>query len=336
MVNRADLTNDKVRISLLNSLVETETYPKQSCMVVQSIAQISPSPAVEKFIQSAIADSTRRAYRSDLAHYEKWGGCIPSTPEHVALYLASHAEMLSAATLARRIVSIGKAHAALGYVSPTESTLVKTTMRGIRRTVGTDQRRVLPILKEDVVAMVDGLAGLKGVRDRALLLIGFAGAFRRSELVAIAVEDIEWRQEGVVVNIKRSKTDQEGAGQKVGIPYARGVACPIKALQEWLNLSGIQSGKIFRSIHHKKYLSASGMSPQSVALIVKSYVKTLGLDAEKFAGHSLRAGLVTSAIKAGASSWKIRQQTRHKSDAMLQRYIRDTQLFIDNAAGAVL
>jgi len=184
--------------------------------------------------------------------------------------------------------------------------------------------------------MVRGLSGIKGTRDKALLLIGFAGAFRRSELVALTVEDVEHVKQGIVIHLRRSKTDQAGEGRKIAIPYARGAVCPVHALQEWLQISGITSGLIFRGVTRHGHISEFGLSPQSVALVVKERAAAVGLDATQYAGHSLRAGLVTSAAQAGISSWKIRQQTGHKSETMLLRYIRDASIFIDNAAGGVL
>jgi len=309
----------------------------QSVIGVQLVANNEiRNDLVARFIQSAIADNTRSAYQSDLTHFISWGASIPASPDQLSAYLADHAGLLSPATLARRLVSIGKAHTTQGITSPAKSELVKATLRGIRRTVGVSQRQVIPALKESVVEMVENLTGFKGTRDRALLLIGFAGAFRRSELVAIEYADLEFVAEGISINIRRSKTDQEGIGRKIGIPYARGAVCPVKALNAWLALSGITDGKIFCSCNRHRLISNEGLSPQSVALIVKQRAKAVGLDAEQYSGHSLRAGLVTSAAKAGVSSWKIKQQTGHKSDAMLQRYIRDSQIFIDNAAGAVL
>lgn len=303
---------------------------------LQLTANSIETELVTKYIQSAIANNTRSAYQSDLAHFMAWGASIPSSPEQLAAYLADHATELSPATLARRLVSIGKAHTTQGLSSPTKSELVKATLRGIRRTVGVSQRQASPALKEDVIAMVENLSGFKGVRDRALLLIGFAGAFRRSELVELEYADIEFVAEGVSITIRKSKTDQEGIGRKLGVPHARGVVCPVKALKAWLAISEITEGKIFRPCNRHRMTSNEGLSPQSVALIVKHRAKAVGLDADVYSGHSLRAGLVTSAAKAGVSSWKIRQQTGHKSDAMLQRYIRDSQIFIDNAAGAIL
>ncbi|WP_240190374.1 site-specific integrase [Azospira oryzae] len=184
--------------------------------------------------------------------------------------------------------------------------------------------------------MVAGLQGVKGLRDQALLLVGFAGAFRRSELVSLQLSDVEWVQQGFIAHLRFSKTDQQGIGRKVAIPYARGASCPVRALQSWIEVAGISVGPIFRSVSKGGGVSEAGLTPQAVALIVKERAKAVGLDPRNYSGHSLRAGLITSAAKLGVSSWKIRQQTGHKSDAMLGRYIRDANIFVDNPAGAVL
>lgn len=254
----------------------------------------------------------------------------------VALYLAAHAGQHAVATLSRRLVSISKAHTAQVLQSPVESELVRATLRGIRHIHGSAQRQVAPAVKEDILHMVAGLEGIKGIRDKALLLIGFAGAFRRSELVSITVADIEQAKQGLIIQLLRSKTDQEGRGRKVAIPYARGAVCPVLALHHWLEIACITEGAIFRAVTRHGVISNSALTPQTVALVVKERALVVGLDPDKYAGHSLRAGLVTSAAQLGVSSWKIRQQTGHKSDAMLARYIRDANIFIDNAAGAVL
>lgn len=293
-------------------------------------------PEVTGYLQASLSESSRRAYRGDLAHFLTWGGVIPATPELVATYLATCAGKNGVATLARRLVSLGKAHLTQGHPSPVESELVRATMRGIRNTHGSAQRQVAPALKEDVVQMVSGLVGVKGIRDKALLLIGFAGAFRRSELVSLTVADIKHAKQGLVINLRFSKTDQEGQGRKVAIPFARGAVCPVLALHKWLDISGITDGPIFRPVNRHGVVADDVLSAQAVALVVKARAKAVGLDPAKFAGHSLRSGLVTSAVQVGVPSWKIRQQTGHKSDAMLARYIRDANLFVDNAAGSVL
>jgi len=291
---------------------------------------------IADYLSASLSQNSRRAYSSDLKRFAAWGGTIPATPESVAAYLASHAQESSVATLARRLVSIGKAHCVLGLPSPTESELVRATMRGIRHIHGSAQRQVSPAVKEDLIRMVAGLDGIKGIRDRALLLIGFAGAFRRSELVSLAVEEIEPVPQGLIFNLRFSKTDQEGRGRKVAIPYARGAVCPVIALQAWLEVSGISEGPLFRAVNRHGVIAKASLTAQAVALVVKQRAQAAGLDPTQYAGHSLRAGLVTSAAVAGVSGWKIRQQTGHKSEAMLARYIRDATIFVDNAAGAVL
>lgn len=299
-------------------------------------SHLTVSPEVSSYLKASLADNTRRAYRSDLNHFFRWGGTIPASPELVADYLAANAEQHTPATLARRLVSIGKAHTAQRLSSPTNTEVVKATLRGIRRTHGSIQRQVAPAVREDLLLMVTGLSGIKGIRDRALLLIGFAGAFRRSELVSLTVADIEQATQGLIIQLRFSKTDQAGQGRKIAIPYARGAACPVLALQRWLEQSGITEGPIFRGVNRHGLIADTAITPQAVALVIKERAQAVGLDSTKYAGHSLRAGLVTSAAQLGVSSWKIRQQTGHKSDAMLARYIRDANIFVDNAAGAVL
>jgi integrase len=184
--------------------------------------------------------------------------------------------------------------------------------------------------------MVKELRGVIGVRDAAILLVGFAGAFRRSEIVNLEFGDLAFVQQGVVIHLRYSKTDQEGKGRKVAIPYAKGSVCAVRALQRWLRVSSVKEGKVFRAVNRHGSISRTGLRANVVGRIVKKRVAQIGLDPSQYAGHSLRAGLVTSAAKAGVSSWKIRQQTGHKSDAMLNRYIRDDQIFLGNAAASVL
>jgi integrase len=288
------------------------------------------------YIAAAVAENTRRAYRCDLRAFLAWGGSLPALPETVAAYLVAHAPVLSPFTLSRRLVAIGQAHTILGYSNPCRDDLVQRTLRGIWRLHGRPQRQVAPALREDVLAMLPHMKGTRGIRDRALVLIGFAGAFRRSELVALLRDDIAFVKEGLTITVRRSKTDQLGEGRKVAIPYARGRACPVKALEAWLEHARIDSGPLFRFVNKAGGIGTAALSAQTVATLVKEYANKAGLDAIQYSGHSLRAGLITSAAKAGVSSWKIREQSGHKSEAMLQRYIRDADIFEGNAAGAVL
>jgi integrase len=221
--------------------------------------------------------------------------------------------------------------------SPTRASKVRLVMAGIRRTLGTAQVAKRPVLVEDLKRMISRLPeGLIGVRDRVLLLIGFCGAFRRSELVALDRDAVEITADGLVITIKRSKTDQEGVGRKVGLPYAaHKETCPVRSLQEWLERSGITGGPLFRPINRHGKMATERLSGSAVGKIVKRYATAVGLDATKFGGHSLRSGLATSAAAAGASERSIMAQTGHRSVNMVRRYIRDGSLFRENAAAIV-
>lgn len=263
-----------------------------------------------------------------MRHFKQHGGTIPATPVVVAEYLASFAGTLAVATLQHRLIAIHRAHTDIGLASPVMDRIVKRTMQGIRRTVGTKQRRVTALVKDDLLEMmvhVDQQKPMKAARDKALLLIGFAGAFRRSELVALQYDDMTQYDCGVELLLRCSKTDQEGAGRTVFIPYARGTRCPVKALKNWLELAEIVEGPLFRPVsRHDKIVGGKALTPQSVALIVKSSVRRMAGDdaANAVAGHSLRAGYCTEAATVGIQPYQIREQTGHKSDITLARYIR--------------
>jgi integrase len=295
-------------------------------------------PSVAELVRLSVADNTRIAYRSDLDHFMRWGGAIPATAEMVAEYLAEFSETLTVATNQRRIAAISVAHDAGGFPNPCKSILVRSTMNGIKRLRGVAQKQAKPMLKEDLVAVLDAMGdSVKDARDRALLLIGFAGAFRRSELVGLDHADIEHVRQGVILHLRKSKTDQLGQGRKIGIPFARGRHCPVAAIDAWLERSGIVKGAVFRNVNRHGQIASTRLSGEGVALVVRERLKAAGLDPAGFSGHSLRAGFCSSAAaQVGVSSLKIRAQTGHSSDAMLARYIRDAELFMGNAAGALL
>lgn len=277
---------------------------------------------------AAQANATTRSYDADVCHFKQHGGAIPATPMMVAEYLAGFAGTLAVATLQHRLIAIHRAHIDISLPSPAMDQLVKRTMQGIRRTLGTRQRRVTALMKDDLLEMmvhIDQQLPMRAARDKALLLIGFAGAFRRSELVALRYEDMTQYENGLELLIRRSKTDQEGAGRTVFVPYARGNRCPVKALKNWLELAGIAAGPLFRPINrHDQMVGSKALTPQSVALIVKASVRLMaGSEAAKMvAGHSLRAGYCTEATIVGLQPYQIREQTGHKSDVTLARYIR--------------
>jgi len=302
---------------------------------LQSIAANVQLEPFTKFIHSAVSDNTRLAYQGDLADFLAWGGTVPCSPEMLASYIASRAETHSPYTISRRVVGISRAHVSQGLADPAKNDLVRTVLRGVRRKNGAPQRQVAPVLRQDLLTMLPLMHGTKGVRDRALILLGFAAALRRSELVALDVQHLQFVNEGLIVHQQRSKTDQQGEGRKIAVPWGRTAACPVKAVQHWLEHLGITSGAIFRSVS-KGGAVGERLTAQSVALVLKSYAKAAGLDATEISGHSLRSGLVTSAAQAGVAAHKLQQQTGHHSMEMLNRYIRDANVFVDNAAGAVL
>jgi integrase len=285
------------------------------------------------YIENALSLNTRKAYRGDMQHYFGCGGKVPATADAIASYLSSHAASLSMATLQRRLVSIAKAHTMQNYPDPVKNDLVKLTMRGIRRLHGKPQAQVSPVLKEDLTVMLSHIPdNVKGKRDQALMLLGFCGALRRSELVAVKIEDLEFTTQGIILTLPRSKTDQIGEGRKIGIPKGRGRICPVQAVTDWLMQLGAKNGAVFRSVSKGGAISTAALSDRAVADIIKHYASKAGLSPERYSGHSLRSGLATSAAQQGISSWVIRKQTGHKSDFMLSRYIREGDLFSHNAA----
>lgn len=306
-------------------------------------AQVGQSPSldqVREYIRASKATNTLRGYQSDWRAFCGWCDThgqppMPASPETVATFIAECAGTLKTGSIQRRLNAIAEAHKAIGLESPTHHPMVANTMKGIRRTRGTAPAQKTPTLIEDIRAMVDATdAGLIGQRDRALLLLGFAGAFRRSELVELSAGDCVFSKDGLTVILRRSKTDQTGAGRKIGIPYgANPDTCPVRTLQSWIEHAAITNGPLFRSINRHGQVQPGGLAGIDVARVVKKLAKRAGLDAIKYAGHSLRAGHATSAAIAGASERSIMNQTGHRSVQMVRRYIRDGSLFRENSAG---
>ena len=295
------------------------------------------SEAVTGYVRDSLAENTRRAYQSDLRHFEVWGGSLPASPETVAAYLAAHADRLSVTTLSRRIAALATAHQARGLDNPIRSELVGATLRGIKRKRRRPPLQVKPLLRDDLLSVLDAIGNdIKDLRDRALLLIGFAAALRRSELVALDVADVENVRRGIVLHLRHSKTDQDGQGHNIAVPYGRNRWCPVACLDAWLSASGIVEGAIFRPVDRHGHIRAARLSGEAVSIVVRERIAAAGLDPVGYSGHSLRAGLATSAAQAGVPAWRIKAQTRHTSEAMLAHYIRQGELFTDNAAGALL
>jgi site-specific recombinase XerD len=289
------------------------------------------------------AESTRTAYRSDFRIFTSWctsrGVCpLPAAAETVAGFLAAQAAAgLAASTVTRRGAAIRYAHKLAGLEPPGNSEAVKATLSGIRRTIGTaPKNRKAPLLSEAMHRISRAAAlDLKGLRDRALLLLGFGGAFRRSELAALNVDDLEFTDDGLKVTIRRSKTDQEGVGVTIAIVKG-GACCPCKAIMEWMKGARIESGPLFRAVRKGNKVQETRLTPKSVCVITKAYAALVGLDAKTIGAHSLRSGFLTSAARKGASVFKMRDVSRHKSMDVLQSYVRDADLFRDHAGAGLL
>jgi hypothetical protein len=231
-----DITSDNIQLS---EPIHDPAPANVECAGPLPAALSCDDAEVLRFVAAARSPNTRRAYQSDVEHFIAWGGTIPADVSMIARYLARQATDLTSTTLARRMVGIWRAHLDRGFDDPTKEDSVRTVLRGIRRVHARPQNRVAPLVVEELLAICERLGdSLRDIRDRALLLVGFAGAFRRSELVAVDVEDIEKAAAGVVINIRRSKTDQECHGRKVAVQYGHSALCPVQALDRWLSVSG--------------------------------------------------------------------------------------------------
>ncbi len=301
--------------------------------------------AARAYVRASKSENTLRTYRSDLHDFEAW--CtdqvvapLPATPQTVSLYISALAELnVKPSTIQRRLSAISQAHQLAGHTpSPTGDWLVRTTMQGIRRTLGTAPSQKTPVVTAELRRLLvtcpdDTLAGL---RDRALLIVGFAGGSRRSELVALDVADLQESSDGVRITVRQSKTDQEGAGREVGIPHGQHPeTCPARALRAWREAAGISEGAVFRGVNRHDQIQDGRLTDRAVALIVKRAAERAGFDPSTYAGHSLRAGLATAAAAGGAPERSIMRQTGHKSVVMVRRYIRSGSLFQENAAAYV-
>jgi integrase len=290
-----------------------------------------------EFARRSRSENTLRGYRADWNHFNAW--CkkygllpLPAAPATVAVYLSALADVYKVSTILRRIAAIGQHHLINGVDSPAKTEAVRTVLKGIKRTLRVAPQQKAPLLANDLRQIVADLPrSLMGARDRALLLVGFAGAFRRSELMSLDVEDLTFVADGLIVSLRYSKVDQEGKGRKIGIPrLPSSEACPVRAARDWLDLSGIKTGALFRRIGRGDRLMSNRLCDHAVALIVKRSLSP-ARDARDFAGHSLRSGFATSAAQGGASINAILRQTGHVSVETALRYVREASLFRGNA-----
>lgn len=316
-----------------------------SLPVPRSVPALVPTHEVEaaqRYLEAEKAASTRRAYRTDWAHFTAWAAArqlpaLPAQPETVALFLSAEADAgRKPSTVARRVAAIRYAHRTANLEPPSNAELVKAAMRGVRRVHGVAPTRKAPATAPTLLTLVaETPATLQGARDRALLLLGFAGAFRRSELVALRVEDVQLMDAGALVTIRRSKTDQEGVGRQVAILKGQR-ACPVAALMTWLAQAGISEGPLFRPVSKDGTVRPVALTPHSVGRVVKRAAARAGLNPELFGGHSLRAGFATSAVAAGANLFKVMDQTGHRRTDTLRGYVRAAEAFTNHAGAGLL
>ena len=291
-------------------------------------------------LQKSRADNTIKSYAADWNDFADWcqsHGAIdlPAEAETIVNYINELADHARANTVSRRITAISENHIAAGFAehNPAKDSLVRNAMRSIRREKGTFQRGKSPILLETIDLLADCFdeTDIVSLRDRALLFLGFAGAFRRSELVHVQLEDLTFSPQGLVVFIPQSKGDQFGQGSQIAIPYAPNPhTCTVRAVEQWILVSQLQTGPLFRPFKRNKELRDCQLSDKSVALLVKKYVKKIGLNEANFAGHSLRRGFATSAAQHDLDALAIMRQTRHKSEKMVHRYIEQGNIFKEN------
>ena len=283
-----------------------------------------------KNLRNSKSINTIRAYKADFDDFSQFCkknnfAALPTQPKILALYLTHLSKHSKYSTLKRRLASISVIHKMKGHYIDTKHPLIIENLLGIKRVKGTIQKSKKPILINDLKLIINAIDKKKGneqkkLRDRTLILLGFAGGFRRSELVSLEIEDLEFVNEGVKILVKRSKTDQSGMGMIKGIPYFDNkIYCPVISLKKFMGICDFKKGRIFN------------ISDKSVALLIKKFANLAGLDSSKYAGHSLRSGFATSTAQAGAEERNIMAMTGHKTSQMVRRYIKEANLFKNNA-----
>jgi len=297
-------------------------------------------------LKSSKANNTLRAYKSDFKDFgafcAKHGlSSLPSEPKIVSIYLTHLSKNSKISTIRRRLVSISMVHKLKGHYLDTKHPIITENLLGIKRVKGSIQRGKKPILINHLKSIVNVIdeqkcEEIKKLRDRSIILIGFGGGFRRTELISIDHEDLEFVPEGLKITIRRSKTDQFGEGMIKGLPYfSNKNYCPVTSLKRWLEVSRIKSGPIFRRFSKGSLLKEKRLTDQSVVLLMKEYLNLAGIENKDFSGHSLRAGFATVAAESGADERSIMAMTGHKTTQMVRRYIREANIFKNNALNKI-
>ena len=297
-------------------------------------------------LKSSKANNTLRAYKSDFRDFgafcAKHGlNSLPTEPKIVSLYLTHLSKNSKMSTLKRRLVSISMVHRLKGHYLDTKHPIIIENLMGIKRVKGSIQKGKKPILinhLKSIINVIDQqeINEIKKSRDKTIVLVGFGGGFRRTELISIDHEDLEFVPEGVKITLKRSKTDQFGEGMVKGLPYfSNELYCPVINLKKWLELSNIKSGPIFRRFAKGSVLTNNRLTDQSVVLFIKDYLNLAGIENKNYSGHSLRSGFATVAAESGADERSIMAMTGHKTTQMVRRYIREANIFKNNALSKI-
>ena len=297
-------------------------------------------------LKSSKANNTLRAYKSDFRDFgafcAKHGlSSLPSEPKIISLYLTHLSKNSKISTIRRRLVSISMFHKLKGHYIDIKHPIITENLLGIKRVKGSNQIGKKPLLISHLKSIINVIneqqnEEIKKFRDRSIILIGFGGGFRRTELISIDYEDLEFVPEGLKITIRRSKTDQFGEGMIKGLPYfPNEIYCPVTSLKKWLEISKIKSGPIFRRFSKGSLLTKKRLTDQSVVLLMKKYLNLAGIENKNFAGHSLRAGFATVAAESGADERSIMAMTGHKTTQMVRRYIREANIFKNNALNKI-
>ena len=298
-------------------------------------------------LKSSKSDNTLRAYKSDFKDFGLFCAkngfkSLPSEPKVISLYLTHlSTKDIKMSTLKRRLVSIGVIHKLKGHYLDTKHPSIIENIMGIKRRKGSSQKGKKPILINNLKILIKAIDKqkndeIKKLRDRTIILIGFSGGFRRNEIVSLNYDDLEFMPEGLKITLRRSKTDQYGEGSLKGLPYFDNPEyCPVLSTKKWLNFSKINTGPVFRRFNKGSKLSEKRLTDQTVALLIKQYLKLAGIDSRSFSGHSLRSGFATSAAESGAEERTIMAMTGHKSTEMVRRYIKEANLFKNNALNKI-
>ncbi|OYO28743.1 tyrosine-type recombinase/integrase [Janthinobacterium sp. PC23-8] len=298
----------------------------------------------QAFLAAATADNTRRAYRSAIRHFQTWGGALPADESAVIRYLLAYADTLNARTLALRLTALSQWHVYQGFFDAASTPTVRKTLAGIARLHGKPKTKAKALPLADLERIVARLheqsneqGTLKALRDSALLQLGFFGGFRRSELVALHVEDVSWEPQGMLITLPRSKTDQSGEGIVKAVPYGEGLCCPASALRSWLAAAGIAAGPLLRTVNQWGHVASKPLHAGSINTILESCATLAGLDyVPELSSHSLRRGMATSAHRAGADFQAIKRQGGWRHDGTVHGYIEEAGRFDSNAAGSLL